>query len=366
MRRRLILGALVGATMMLIAADAAQAQVSFSYGRGGRGGRSYGFSAGGVSGYYGRGYPGYYRGYGYGYPYGGYNDYGYYRPYSRRGWGISVGTPYYSDYGYSPGYYYSSPGYYSSGPIYSSGSEYAMEGTRSRSQSFYGGMNISEDQALIRVLVPDPNAEVRFEESVTKQTGTTRVFASPTLEQGRTYTYKIKASWTENGRQVKREKEIEVRPGQETVANFRERRTEGSSQFGERIREPATEIRERRDDVDIERRAEDGRSEERREERRESRSEDRSAERDANAHFGIVVRAANGELVMKQAGEEHSHRLASDAQIIVDGKKASLEDLKAGMQIEVTTKEGDKKVATKIEVKGSAGEGERDRQLPPE
>jgi hypothetical protein len=75
-----------------------------------------------------------------------------------------------------------------------------------------------------------------------------------------------------------------------------------------------------------------------------------------DTHQGTVVKAANGKLTMKHkdGGAEHSHTLAPDAKVTIDGKPAKLEDLKAGYSITVTTKPGDKTVATKIEAKTKA------------
>ena len=72
-----------------------------------------------------------------------------------------------------------------------------------------------------------------------------------------------------------------------------------------------------------------------------------------DTHEGTVVKAENGKLFMKHkdGGKEHSHTLAPDAKITIDGRPAKLEDLKAGFSITVTTKPGDKTIATKIEAK---------------
>ena len=48
-------------------------------------------------------------------------------------------------------------------------------------------------------------------------------------------------------------------------------------------------------------------------------------------------------------GKEYSHALAEDAQVTCDGTPCKAEDLKAGSNIRVTTKEGNQNVATCIE-----------------
>jgi hypothetical protein len=51
----------------------------------------------------------------------------------------------------------------------------------------------------------------------------------------------------------------------------------------------------------------------------------------------------------KDGKTEHTHTVAPDAMITCDGKACKLDDLKAGFNVKVTTKKGDKTVATKIE-----------------
>src|SRR5262249_54067995 len=71
-----------------------------------------------------------------------------------------------------------------------------------------------------RVLVPSPNANLWFDNTPTHQQGSCRLFLSPPLDGGKTYTYTTKASWREKGREVTREKQVKVRPGQETLVDF--------------------------------------------------------------------------------------------------------------------------------------------------
>jgi len=69
------------------------------------------------------------------------------------------------------------------------------------------------------------------------------------------------------------------------------------------------------------------------------------------AHEGTVVSVSEGKLTMTATGssEQHSHDVATDAKITLDGKEAKLTDLKKGDTIKVTMG-ADKKV-TKIEAK---------------
>lgn len=73
-----------------------------------------------------------------------------------------------------------------------------------------------------------------------------------------------------------------------------------------------------------------------------------------NVMEGKVVKAAEGKLVMtdKDGKNEHSHFVAKDATITIDGKASKLEDLKPGHMVRVTTKKRDDKVlAVVIEAK---------------
>lgn len=69
-----------------------------------------------------------------------------------------------------------------------------------------------------------------------------------------------------------------------------------------------------------------------------------------NTHDGEVVSITSEKLVMtNKEGQEHSHTFAADARLTLDGKVCKAADLTPGMRIRITTAEGDKSVATKIE-----------------
>jgi len=84
---------------------------------------------------------------------------------------------------------------------------------------------------------------------------------------------------------------------------------------------------------------------------------------DKNTHEGTFVSAKDKEFTMAdKGGKEHTHTLAADAKIVgEDGKDAKLADLKKGQKIKVTTKEGDAKTATKIEVVKSTEKKDKDK-----
>jgi len=58
-----------------------------------------------------------------------------------------------------------------------------------------------------------------------------------------------------------------------------------------------------------------------------------------DTHSGVVVSAGEGKLTMsdKDGTNEHTHKVKADAKITCDGKKCTLEDLKEGYFVKVTT-----------------------------
>jgi hypothetical protein len=72
--------------------------------------------------------------------------------------------------------------------------------------------------------------------------------------------------------------------------------------------------------------------------------------KDKNTHLGTLVSVKGTDFVMETNGKQHSHTLAANAKVMgTDGKECKLDDLKRGQLIRVTTKDGDIKVATKVE-----------------
>ena len=70
----------------------------------------------------------------------------------------------------------------------------------------------------VSIYVPE-NADIWFNGEKTKQKGTLRDFASPSLPEGK-YVYEIKARWVENGREVIRTRTFEVIPGDRVKTNM--------------------------------------------------------------------------------------------------------------------------------------------------
>jgi uncharacterized protein (TIGR03000 family) len=76
------------------------------------------------------------------------------------------------------------------------------------------------NKAYLRIYVP-ASARLEIEGIATRSTGEVRRFESPTLTPGKTYVYRLKATWTENGQPKSHERNIEVRPGRETEVDLR-------------------------------------------------------------------------------------------------------------------------------------------------
>lgn len=217
---------------LLVTAEPASAQ------REHRGGSGFGYSHGPGANF------GYGNAHGYGNPYyGG----GYYNP-----WNNSYGRGYYpgnfSQWGNAPEYRWSeynnwnspssyswaNPSYYSEG-IEGDGSSSGMGSGRGGAS--YGAMRGSLDnQVMIGVNVP-ANAEIWFEDQKTTQTGNFRSFISPPLQADGKFVYHIRARWMEDGRQVEKDRKLEVHPGDQFFVNFMKPRSEGmrgatSGQYG--------------------------------------------------------------------------------------------------------------------------------------
>jgi uncharacterized protein (TIGR03000 family) len=66
-----------------------------------------------------------------------------------------------------------------------------------------------DNMARLLVLVPE-NAELWVNGTKTKQTGAQREFVSPALTPGKSYSYELKARWTENGKTVEETRTVHV------------------------------------------------------------------------------------------------------------------------------------------------------------
>jgi uncharacterized protein (TIGR03000 family) len=78
---------------------------------------------------------------------------------------------------------------------------------------------VSSSQVALDIRVPS-SAEVFVAGEKISGTGTMRTFTSDNLTAGQTYEYKVKGKWTENGKEVVRERTVKAVPGQRTMVDL--------------------------------------------------------------------------------------------------------------------------------------------------
>jgi uncharacterized protein (TIGR03000 family) len=246
-RKYMLIPAVLSLGCLFMLADSAHAQRRGGFG-GGRGGSGGVVNLGGVS--IGWGNPGYgYGGYG-----GGYGNYGRGYGYGSGLYGTGYGTGYGSGWygsGYRSGYY--SPGYYSypSTSYYYAPSDYYYPSTSYPSTNYYPSTAQSypetnplpNNSAQIRVIVPDAQARIWFDGTLTQQTGTDRLFHTPPL-QGANNTYRIRATWMQGGREMTQERVVNVEPGRMATVDFNQQASERLPEQGQQqpIPAPNTEL----------------------------------------------------------------------------------------------------------------------------
>jgi uncharacterized protein (TIGR03000 family) len=140
---------------------------------------------------------------------------------SARPWFRGRRAVYYGYYG--PGYALAPGYYYSSYPTNGYAPQYTLGTLPGGYTSFYpselGGQIPDANAALVDVKVP-ADAQVWFDDSRTRQTGSNRQFESPSLTPGKTYTYDIRARWMGDDGEVTRTKHVTVRAGARVTVDF--------------------------------------------------------------------------------------------------------------------------------------------------
>jgi uncharacterized protein (TIGR03000 family) len=76
------------------------------------------------------------------------------------------------------------------------------------------------DAGVIVIHVPDADAEVLFDGDPSYTAGTTRTFVTPHLPDGETAEYKVAIRWKQGGDEVKKEMDVQARPGRITVVDW--------------------------------------------------------------------------------------------------------------------------------------------------
>lgn len=202
MKRMILALSLAGLTLLASATDAS-AQRRGGYGGGGFGGGNRGWNQPGIS--FGIGNNGRVN-----IPFGNSGYYG------NQNYGYGQGYGYGSNYGYSPSYY-------------SAPSTYYVEPAIQTREVYYPAPTATQQSSNVMVLVPNPDAQVWFDNAQTSQRGMERTFTSPQLEPNHNYTYTIKARWTENGKTIDRQRQVTFQAGQSVTVNFRENTGESIS-----------------------------------------------------------------------------------------------------------------------------------------
>jgi len=89
----------------------------------------------------------------------------------------------------------------------------------SRRSYYRGEQTVASNQVALDIRVPS-NAEVTVNGEKMTATGTNRRFTSSGLTAGQTYEYKVKATWTEEGKQMQKERTVQAQSGQRTIVDL--------------------------------------------------------------------------------------------------------------------------------------------------
>jgi uncharacterized protein (TIGR03000 family) len=274
---------------------------------------------------------------------GGWNDYSY--------GSYGSGSGCYGSSGCHGGYYGSAcHGSYGSACHGSSG--YYGAPTADKSYD-YGSLG---NAALINVKVAS-KATLTFDDQPTQQTGEFRQFITPALEPGKNFSYTVHAKWQDGGRDMDQSRKVSVRAGQKTQVDFNTAQAQGSQAGPEPAPQPAQG------------RQPSGAIEPSPAPLPEARDKN-APQANGETHEGTVVSFKDGTLEMTDPQHgKHSHRLSPNTQVMIDGRQAKPEDLKADMKIKVSTKKDDPQSITKIEAKSkdkdSGDKGISNKETPP-
>jgi uncharacterized protein (TIGR03000 family) len=98
-----------------------------------------------------------------------------------------------------------------------------MTGTTARISYYYTptqGSQAVADGAQIRVILPDAQCKVYFNDKATTSTGTDRLFLTPQLTPGAQNSYVIRVSYMMNGQEMTREQTLATAPNMTYVVDF--------------------------------------------------------------------------------------------------------------------------------------------------
>lgn len=141
------------------------------------------------------------------------------------GLGIFLGHSHYAQPYYGSGYYYS-PGY-AYQPSYSyaypsPSANYSLAPTTVYRDPMPANQPppLAANEAVIQVIMPDPEAVLTIDGTKTTSVGRVRVLTPPPLEPGYNYSYKLQAMWTQNSETIADVRTVQVVPGRAVVVDF--------------------------------------------------------------------------------------------------------------------------------------------------
>jgi uncharacterized protein (TIGR03000 family) len=108
------------------------------------------------------------------------------------------------------------------------------QGDLTQVSAIQGGQ--STDSAMLYVIMPSPNAQLTIDGQQMAPRGILRTFYSPALDRGSRYSYTIRATWNENGRPMSREQRVTVAAGRGATINLADRQASESDQSRDSIR----------------------------------------------------------------------------------------------------------------------------------
>jgi uncharacterized protein (TIGR03000 family) len=125
----------------------------------------------------------------------------------------------------------------SSGRFFSRRSNYQGEQTVTGQGEQIVTGTVPGNQVALDIRVPS-NAEVTVGEEKLSGSGTMRRFTSSGLTSGQSYEYKVKATWTENGKQMTKERTVQAQPGRRMTVDLTTDAKKMPPQGAEPIKQP--------------------------------------------------------------------------------------------------------------------------------
>jgi uncharacterized protein (TIGR03000 family) len=165
------------------------------------------------------------------------------------GFGLGLGFPFWAYNSFAPGVWigsYDNPGYfayYGDDEVASDGIYYGPDAALTTNQPDMVPEDIGappaaqnagpadsqmEGRAGIAIRVPTADARVWIEDQETKETGLLREFRSPVLEQGKSYTYDIRAEWKEGGQVRTQTRKFPIHSGDHIMVVFGDKKGDAS------------------------------------------------------------------------------------------------------------------------------------------